>query len=64
MTRPMSLASRLRRAAAGVALILLASLGIGAPWTWAGIVPLTAGAIGWCPFQALLMALAKMRSAA
>ena len=59
MTRPMSLASRVRRIAAGTALILLAILGIGTPWTWAGVVPLMAGAIGWCPFQALRTALVK-----
>ena len=63
MTRPMSLGSRVRRGAAGTALILLAILGIGAPWTWAGSVPLIAGAIGWCPFQALRTALFKRGSA-
>jgi hypothetical protein len=34
---------------AGVALIGLAVAGIGAPWTWIGVVPLATGAIGWCP---------------
>ena len=59
MAHPMSLASRVRRVAAGTALILLAILGIGTPWTWAGSVPLIAGVIGWCPFQALRTALFK-----
>ena len=34
MTRPMSLGSRVRRVAAGTALILPAILAIGTPWTW------------------------------
>ena len=42
MTRPISLGSRARRVAAGTAPILLAILGIGTPWTWAGVVPLMA----------------------
>lgn len=37
------------RIVAGVALIGLAVAGIGAPWTWVGVVPLATGAIGWCP---------------
>lgn len=37
------------RIVAGVALIGLAVAGIGAPWTWIGVVPLATGAIGWCP---------------
>ena len=63
MTRSMSLGSRVRRVAAGTALILLAILEIGTPWTWAGSVPLITGAIGWCPFQALRTALFKTGSA-
>lgn len=59
MTHPMSLASRIRRAAAGLTLTVLAVLWIGMPWTWAGIVPLAAGLAGWCPFQALRVFLAK-----
>jgi hypothetical protein len=53
MSHPMSLASRIRRAAAGLTLTVLAIAGAGTPWTWAGVVPLAAGLIGWCPFQAL-----------
>lgn len=37
------------RIVAGLALIGLAVAGIGAPWTWIGVVPLATGAIGWCP---------------
>lgn len=37
------------RIVAGVALLGMAVAGIGAPWTWIGVVPLTTGAIGWCP---------------
>lgn len=53
MAHQMTAASRIRRAAAGKTLVVLAYFGIGAPWTWIGIIPLTAGIIGWCPFQAL-----------
>ena len=37
------------RIVVGVALVGLAVAGIGAPWTWIGVVPLVTGAIGWCP---------------
>jgi hypothetical protein len=37
----------------GFALISLALVGIGAPWTWIGIVPLFTGTIGWCPAYTL-----------
>ncbi len=63
MAAQMTLASRLRRAVAGKTLIVLAYFGIGAPWTWIGIIPLTAGIIGWCPFQALRGRLTKTRDA-
>ncbi len=62
MTSPMTFASRIRRAAAGVVLTVLAILGIGTPWTWIGIVPLTASALGWCPFQALRDVLRNKRN--
>ncbi len=64
MTRPMSRASRTRRAAAGLMLTVLAIFGIGTPWTWAGAVPLMAGLIGWCPFEALRDVLARRQNAA
>ncbi len=63
MTRPMTVASRIRRAAAGKALILLALFGIGTPWTWIGAIPLMAGVTGWCPFQALYSVLSTKRDA-
>lgn len=37
------------RIVAGITLLILATLGIGAPWTWIGIVPLATGLLGWCP---------------
>lgn len=37
------------RILAGLVLIGLAIAGIGAPWTWIGVVPLATGVIGWCP---------------
>ncbi|MBI5784445.1 MAG: DUF2892 domain-containing protein [Rhodocyclales bacterium] len=42
------------RIVAGLVLIGLAIAGIGAPWTWIGIVPLATGVIGFCPFYPLL----------
>ncbi len=40
---------KILRIAAGVILIGLGLAGIGAPWTYIGIVPLATGLIGWCP---------------
>lgn len=37
------------RIVAGITLLILATLGIGTPWTWIGIVPLATGLLGWCP---------------
>lgn len=37
------------RAVVGLALIGMAVAGIGAPWTWAGVVVLGTAVIGWCP---------------
>ncbi len=37
------------RIAAGAVLVVLAIMGIGAPWTWIGVVPLATGLLGWCP---------------
>lgn len=37
------------RVIAGLVLIVLAIMGIGAPFTWIGVVPLATGLIGWCP---------------
>lgn len=42
------------RVAAGVVLLGLAAAGIGAPWTWVGIVPLVTGVFKFCPFYPLL----------
>ena len=45
---------KILRIAAGVILIGLGLAGIGAPWTYIGIVPLATGLIGWCPLYPLL----------
>lgn len=42
------------RVTAGVVLLGLAAAGIGAPWTWVGIVPLMTGVFKFCPFYPLL----------
>ncbi|MCK9259746.1 MAG: DUF2892 domain-containing protein [Azoarcus sp.] len=42
------------RIIAGVVLLALAFMGIGAPWTYIGIVPLVTGLMGWCPAYTLL----------
>ncbi|NMG73199.1 YgaP family membrane protein [Aromatoleum diolicum] len=40
---------KILRIVAGLVLIVLAIMGIGAPWTWIGVVPLATGLLGWCP---------------
>lgn len=45
---------KILRIGAGVVLIGLGVAGIGAPWTFIGIVPLATGLIGWCPLYPLL----------
>jgi len=45
---------KIARIVAGVVLIVLAVMGIGAPWTWIGVVPLVTGLMGWCPLYAVL----------
>lgn len=45
---------KILRISAGVILIGLGVLGIGAPWTFIGIVPLVTGLLGWCPLYPLL----------
>ena len=45
---------RIMRILAGLVLIGLAIAGIGAPWTWIGIVPLVTGVFSFCPFYPLL----------
>lgn len=42
------------RIGAGIVLIGLGLAGIGAPWTFIGVVPLLTGLIGWCPAYPLL----------
>lgn len=45
---------KILRIVAGVVLLALAIMGIGAPWTFIGIVPLATGLLGWCPAYTLL----------
>jgi hypothetical protein len=45
---------RVLRIVAGLVLIGLAVAGIGAPWTWIGVVPLLTGVFSFCPFYPLL----------
>lgn len=45
---------KILRIVAGLVLIGLAIMGIGAPWTWIGVVPLATALIGWCPVYPLL----------
>ena len=40
---------KILRILAGVVLLVLATLDIGTPWTWIGIVPLATGLLGRCP---------------
>lgn len=44
---------KILRIVAGLALIVMAIMGIGAPWTWIGVVPLVTGLMGWCPAYTL-----------
>lgn len=45
---------KILRIVAGVVLLALAIMGIGAPWTFIGIAPLATGLMGWCPLYPLL----------
>ncbi|MBR0566405.1 DUF2892 domain-containing protein [Azoarcus sp. L1K30] len=42
------------RILAGIVLLAMAIMGIGAPWTYIGIVPLVTGLMGWCPAYLLI----------
>lgn len=44
---------KILRIVAGLVLIGLAIAGIGAPWTWIGVVPLLTGLINFCPAYAI-----------
>jgi len=45
---------KILRIAAGLVLIGLGVSGIGAPWTFIGVVPLATGLLGWCPLYRIL----------
>jgi len=47
-------ADKILRMLAGAVLIGLAIAGIGAPWTWVGIVFLATGLFNFCPLYPLL----------
>ena len=40
---------RIARIVVGLVLVGLAIAGIGAPWTWIGLLPLATGTFGFCP---------------
>jgi len=40
---------KILRIVAGLVLIGLGIAGIGAPWTFVGVIPLATGLVGWCP---------------
>ncbi|HLW04665.1 MAG TPA: DUF2892 domain-containing protein [Azoarcus sp.] len=42
------------RIVVGLALIALAVMGVGTPWTWLGVLPLATGLVGSCPAYTLL----------
>jgi len=44
---------KILRIVAGLVLIGLAIAGIGAPWTWIGVVPLATGLVNFCPAYAI-----------
>jgi len=44
---------KILRIVAGLVLIGLAIAGIGAPWTWIGVVPLVTGLVNFCPAYAI-----------
>ena len=45
---------KVARIVLGVVLIGCGLAGIGAPWTFIGVVPLLTGLAGWCPLYPLL----------
>lgn len=45
---------KILRIVAGLVLIGLAIAGIGAPWTWIGVVPLATGLVNFCPLYMLI----------
>ena len=45
---------KILRIVAGLVLIGLGIAGIGAPWTFIGVVPLATGLFSWCPLYSLL----------
>ncbi|HRP74994.1 MAG TPA: DUF2892 domain-containing protein [Rhodocyclaceae bacterium] len=45
---------KILRIVAGLILIALGIMGIGAPWTFIGVVPLVTGLMGWCPAYKLI----------
>lgn len=53
MTKNVGSIDKTVRIVAGLVLIALAIMGVGAPWTWIGILPLVTGLMGTCPAYTL-----------
>tara|TARA_R110002049_G_scaffold22929_9_gene81450 strand:- start:1696 stop:1884 length:189 start_codon:yes stop_codon:yes gene_type:complete len=53
MTKNVGSIDKTVRIVAGLVLIALAIMDVGAPWTWIGILPLVTGLMGTCPAYTL-----------
>ncbi|MCP8937622.1 DUF2892 domain-containing protein [Alsobacter sp. SYSU M60028] len=54
MSRNVGNIDRVLRVVVGLALIVMAFMGLYTPWTWIGIVPLLTALVGFCPAYRLL----------
>lgn len=54
MTKNVGSIDKTIRTVAGLALIALAIMDVGTPWTWIGVLPLITGLMGTCPAYSLL----------
>jgi hypothetical protein len=53
MTKNVGSIDKTIRIVAGLALIALAIMEVGTPWTWIGVLPLITGLMGSCPAYSL-----------
>ena len=53
MTKNIGSIDKTIRVVIGLTLIALAIMGVGAPWTWIGVLPLITGLMGTCPAYTL-----------
>ncbi|AUN94186.1 YgaP family membrane protein [Pseudazoarcus pumilus] len=53
MTKNVGSIDKTVRIVAGLVLIALAIMDVGAPWTWIGVLPLVTGLMGTCPAYTL-----------